>query len=139
MTKYYYLSTRPESRWTEDHATVGYKPVLNDLPGKGDHVHVDFDAAWQLAQNIAYDLPGAKGLDVIEISVDDDVVAALLRSGDIATASQCDCFGNTLIKLSPAACITINGAASFAKKEFLIPEAHLVALSDTSRNSSTMH
>ncbi len=139
MTKYYYLSTRPETRWTEAHTTVGYQPVLNDLPDKGDQVHDDFDAAWQLAQSIAYDLPGAKGLDVIEITVADNVVAALMRSGDITTAPQRDCFGNALIKLSPAACITINGAASFAKKEFLIPEAHLVALSDTSRNSATMH
>ena len=139
MTKYFYLSTRLESRWTEAHAEVGYKPVLNDLPGKGDLVHNNFDAACRLAQDIDYDLPGAKGLDVIEITVDDDLVAALMRSGDITTAPQSDCFGNPLTKLSSVVCGHINGAASFAKKEFLIPEAHLAALSDTSRNSATMH
>lgn len=142
MATLYYLSTLPQSRWADDHtdSKSGYRPVLNDLPGKGDQVHADFDAAWKLAQDLAYDLPGAKGMDVIEVKIDDALYSSLVQSGDIKPAAAVDCFGAELVALSENACRLINHSAVFEKKEFLIPEEVLLLLgSGETRGSVTMH
>lgn len=138
MAKLFILSTRPESRWVDDHTKPGYTPVLNDKFPHGDIVHVDYDSAWRLAQDIAYSLPGAKGMVVWEIEVDDAVVNGLTASGDITDNPEKDAFGAQLRKLSVAACASLNQVAKITKHEFLIPEAHLAAMGNFDRLSTTL-
>ena len=140
MATLYYLSTRPESRFCESHSTDGYTPVLNDETERGDTLHEDFDAAWRLAQDIAYDLPGAKGMDVIEVRFEDTLLATLQESGDIRLGSTSDCFGGRIAALSTRACHLLNHSAQFSKREFLIPEEHLPMLGGAEhRGSGTLH
>ena len=141
MATLYYISTRPESRWTQDHAAAGYSPVLNDETGKGDTVHKDFEPAWKLAQDLAYGLEGARGMDVIELTFDDALFLSLKESGDIVDGSLKDMFGAPLVVLSHRACQAINHACTASKKEFLIPEEHLAFMLGAAdhRSSGVMH
>ena len=138
MAKLFVLSTLPESRWVDDHTKPGYMPVLNDRFKRGDIVHVDYNSALVLAKDIAYSLPGTKGMVVVEIAVDDAAIAALEASGDITENPDNDAFGAPLRKLSVSACSKLNQVAQFTNHEFLIPKEHLAAMSDFDRESTTI-
>jgi hypothetical protein len=132
MANLYYISTRPQSRFIQDHSTVGYTPVLNETTGKGDMVHQDHESAWKLAQDLAYGLEGAKGMDVIEMQIDDAVFERLKATGDIALGKEQDMFGAPLAVLSHTACMVINNMALMEKHEYLIPEAQVQLLTGSS-------
>lgn len=121
MANLYYISTRPQSRYIQDHSTDGHTPVLNTTTGKGDMVHQDFESAWKLAQDLAHGLEGAKGMDVIELQIDDAMFERLKADGEIRLGEKQDMFGAPLAVLSHRACQIINYMALTEKREYLLP------------------
>jgi hypothetical protein len=98
------------------HAGTHHVPVLNETlrphledpeDWEGDKVHADPEEACRLAVDIAFDI-GAKGINVLDISIEDADYDALVASGDIRDSVRSDPYGGRLLKLSQRACQALN-------------------------------
>jgi len=97
---------------------------------EGDLVHADLEEAKRLAKDIVYDL-GDKGIDVLAISIDDDVYQQLVSAGDIRDSVRSDPFGGRMLKLSQRACITINRACTVMPLRHMLPPNHVISNMET--------
>jgi len=114
-------------------------PVLNETlrphlqdpeEQEGDIVHADLEEAKRLARDIVYDL-GDKGIDLLAISVDDEVFEGLKTTGDIRDCKHSDPYGGRLLKLSQHACQVINGCCIIVPVRYVVPMGHVGGWSDT--------
>jgi len=96
----------------------------------GDMVHANLEEATRLAKDIVYDL-GDKGIDVLAISIDDELYNELVASGDIRHSVRSDPFGGRLLKLSQRACVTINRACTVMPLRHMLPPNHVISNMET--------
>ena len=95
-------------------------PMLNDL--KGDLCHHNLEDAVAAGIDIADDLEGERGITIVHVIYDSSLHEELAYKGDINGATEKDCFGKPLWKLTPAGAARLNGAAKFLTEVFPLSE-----------------
>jgi hypothetical protein len=139
MKLIYFISQLKLTAGIIDAASETTVPVLNETlrphlddpeDQEGDLVHADLEEAKRMARDIVYDI-GDKGIDVLAISVEDDVFAALKAAGDIYDSARSDPYGGRLLKLSQHGCQVINAKSTVMVLRDMLPPGHVSGASTT--------
>jgi len=134
----YYISQLRLTSAIVDAAGPTSVPVLNEKlrphvedaeQREGDLVHTSLEEAGKMALDILLDI-GDKGIDLLAISVEDEVYARLALSGDIRDCKHKDWLGGHLLKLSQQACRIINSCCTVVVVRNMLPTELLLGHSE---------
>jgi hypothetical protein len=111
-----------QTAWITNHMREGSIPILNAFNVRGDAVYEELEPAKAIGLNIAADPSvGARGIDVLEISMDAGLFEKLKTTGDIVTHMQSDALGTPLLAISQSGCQAINANSLVETHRFWIP------------------
>jgi hypothetical protein len=118
----FYVAMFQQTNWIINNTGKDNIPILNAFNVRGDAVYEALEPARTNGLNIAADpVVNARGIDVLEISLDTSLFEKLLATGDIMTHMQPDALGTPLLAISQGGCQTINANSLVQTHRFWIP------------------
>lgn len=118
----FYIAMFQQTNWIINNMKAEHIPTLNALNVRGDAVYEDLEQAKANALNIAAaPTVNARGIDVLEIRLDNHLFEELQTNGEIKPHFHHDALSAPLLAISQKGCQTINANSLVETHRFWLP------------------